>query len=101
MNIQAVSDAVAASPDLQAKMAQDPAATLQVMSAAVQAMPLATDVWIYRVIVGSMSFALVSAVIGAMILSAYARPVPESVIALGSAALAALALLLRPQVEKA
>ena len=97
MNIQAVSKLVTDSPDLQARMASDPVGTLQTLSAGA---PLATDKVIYRVIIGGMTFSLIAAVIGAEILTAYSRPVPESVVALGSAALGAMALLLRPQSDK-
>lgn len=97
MNIQGLTKLVSDSPDLQAKMAADPTGTLQTLSSAA---PLATDKWIYRVIIGGMTFSLIAAVIGAEVLSAYGKTIPESVVALGSAALGAMALLLRPQTDK-
>ena len=98
MNIQAVSKLVTENPDLQARMQQDPVATLQTMSAAAPA--LITDKWNYRITIGGITFALIVSVVGAEALAFYGKTVPESVVGIGSAALAALALLLRPQTDK-
>jgi hypothetical protein len=98
MNVQAVTKAVAESPELQARMQADPLATLQALSAMAPA--LVNDKWNYRITIGGITFSLLASVVGGEILAAYGKTIPESVVGIGSAALAALALLLRPQSEK-
>ncbi len=97
MNIQGVTKLVSENPDLQAKMADNPVATLQIMSAAA---PIAADKWNYRITIGGITLALLLSVIGAIVLAFYGKTAPESIVAIGSGAISALALLLRPQVEK-
>ena len=58
---------------------------------------LTTDVWIYRVVVGALGLAVLSAIFGAIILSAMKiTPIPDILTAIGSAAVGALAGLLAP-----
>ena len=49
------------------------------------------DRWFYRVVGGSLAVIAGIALIGAIALAAYDKPVPDSVIALGSTAIGALA----------
>ena len=54
------------------------------------------DTWIYRIVVGSLGLVVLLCVIGAIVLSAMGKTAPELLIALGSAAVGALAGLLAP-----
>jgi len=77
----------------------DPTATLQrVANQVVRDLPpaLQSDPWIYRIVVLVLGLALLSALAGAIILSAQKIPIPETLTALGSAAVGALAGLLAP-----
>ena len=59
--------------------------------------PLMWDPWIYRMVVGFLGFTVVSTVIGGLLISAFSGSgIPEGIIALGSAAVGALAWLLAP-----
>lgn len=93
-----LADQVAKDPDLQEKIKADPVPTIAGLAAAP---PLETDVWIYRIVVGALAIVVIVAVIGALYLTAqssttYAYAVPDAVLALGSAAVGALAGLLAP-----
>lgn len=77
----------------------DPAATLQrVAEQVVRELPppLQSDPWIYRIVVLVLGLSVLSALIGAIYLSAQKLPIPETLTALGSAAVGALAGLLAP-----
>lgn len=77
----------------------DPTTTLQrVASQVVRDIPpaLQSDPWIYRIVVLVLGLSVLSALIGAIILSAQKLPIPETLTALGSAAVGALAGLLAP-----
>lgn len=92
--VQSVSELavkVAQDPELQTKIRENPAEAIADMAA-----PLQTDKWIYRVVVGSLGLLTLITVIGAILLAWTANPLPEGVIALGSAAVGALAGLLAP-----
>lgn len=86
-----LAEAVANDPELKRNMIHDPEGTLRSM-----AMPLQTDVWIYRAVVGSLGGALVLVVIAAAGLAFYGKPIPDVLTALGSAAVGAMAGLLAP-----
>jgi hypothetical protein len=58
--------------------------------------PLESDTWIYRAVVVFLGSALVIASVGAVFLAAKSIEAPEVLIALGSAAVGALAGLLAP-----
>ncbi|KNC67860.1 hypothetical protein [Pseudoalteromonas ardens] len=60
--------------------------------------PLENDKWIYRIVVGVLGFALIATVIGAITgyLTAQPEPIPDVLIAIGSASVGALAGLLAP-----
>ena|SRR5271157_2254073 len=95
MRIQSVSDLavkVAQDPILAKAISDNPASGI----ANVAAGPLRTDVVIYRIVVGSLGAAVVLAVIGAIVLAALNKTSPEILVALGSAAVGALAGLLAP-----
>ena len=83
-------------PWLAEEIKRDPATAI----ARVSGPPLETDVWIYRLVVSALGLTVLLAVIGAIILTAMGdddgRKVPEVLVALGSAAVGALAGLLAP-----
>lgn len=85
---------VAASPTLINQLKDDPVGTLQTI--AETAPPLQTDVMIYRIVVFALGVVIVSAMGGAILLSVYGKPIPETLTALGSGALGAMAGLLAP-----
>jgi hypothetical protein len=60
--------------------------------------PLETDKWIYRIVVGALGLSTVLVVVGAFVLKAVDRTttIPDAMVAIGSAAIAALAALLVP-----
>jgi hypothetical protein len=59
--------------------------------------PLQWDPWVYRMVVGFLGITVVSTVIGGLLISAFSgSTVSEGIIALGSAAVGALAGLLAP-----
>jgi hypothetical protein len=93
--IQSVSDLavrVANDPELAERIKADPAATIANL-----AVPLQTDVWIYRIVVGALSSVILLAVIGAIALAFKDKgDTPQLLTALGSAAIGALAGLLAP-----
>lgn len=60
------------------------------------AAPLQTDVWIYRMVVASLGLVVLIAIIGSIILAMAGKSNPEVLVALGSAAVGALAGLLAP-----
>ena len=83
---------VESDPELQAQIKSDPVAAINSLVSS----PLESDVWIYRVIVGALSFVVVVSVLGAVILALKSLDVPDALVALGSAAVGALAGLLAP-----
>jgi hypothetical protein len=95
MTVQTAShvlESVENNPDLQQRLKDDPVKTLKEIAGA----PLQTDVWIYRMVVGTLGFMGIGAVLGAMLLAFTGKSTPEVVTALGSAAVGALAGLLAP-----
>ena len=54
------------------------------------------DVWVYRISVLALGLAVLSSMVGGIVLSAGGRQIPEAVVALGSAAIGSLAGLLIP-----
>lgn len=84
--------------DLVAELKTDPAAVLvQQSTAAIDRIPINGDPWVYKIAVGALG-ALVIIVIGGLIyLDAHRNyEAPESLVALASAAVGALAGLLAP-----
>lgn len=82
---------VAGDAKLQAEMRADPVNTLAKL-----ALPLQTDVWIYRMVVGALGLVVLIAISGTIYLANTANGVPDALISLGSAAVGALAGLLAP-----
>jgi hypothetical protein len=84
---------IAGNPELQRQVKEDPVGTLQRLAA-----PLESDRWIYRIVVGLLGLSALFIVIGVFVLKAVdkATPIPDAMVAMGSAAIAALAALLVP-----
>lgn len=78
----------------------DPAATLRTLANQVvrdiPPVPLQSDAVIYRIVVSVLGAAVVVALVGAVVLSVMNLKIPETLTALGSAAVGALAGLLAP-----
>lgn len=77
--------------NLRDELSADPETVL----ARIDAEPI-PDTWIYRIVVLSLGLAVLSCIIGAIVLSALGKAIPELLIALGSGAIGALAGLLAP-----
>ena len=58
--------------------------------------PLDTDTVLFRMVVGSLGVVSVSSVLGVILLAALARGIPETLTALGAAAIGCLGGLLAP-----
>ncbi len=84
---------VAQDQKLQEQIKQDPVGTLERL-----AEPLESDPWIYRIVVLSLGLAAIGVVAGVIALIAVDKstPIPDVLVAIGSAAVAALAALLIP-----
>ena len=68
-----------------------------IKGAIVERTPLEQDVWIYRIVVLTLGLTVLGALAGAIILSfEKITPVPDLLVALGSAAVGAMAGLLAP-----
>jgi hypothetical protein len=81
------------SPELQQQVKDDPVGTLRSL-----AEPLDTDPWIYRIVVGSLGLSAILVVVFVFILemTQTTPTIPDAMVAIGSAAIAALAALLVP-----
>jgi hypothetical protein len=79
-------------------MANEDAEVLQPIEAVKQAIagPLQSDVWVYRMVVFSLGLTVLLSLIGGVILALCGKDIPEVLVALGSAAIGALAGLLVP-----
>ena len=86
-------------PALEAKLKSDPKGTLATIAA-----PLQTDVVIYRIVVSALSATIIIALLGAIVITlspgSTPRTIPDVLVALGSAAVGALAGLLAPSPSK-
>jgi len=80
-------------PELQRQLKEDPVATLQAL-----AKPLESDPWIYRLVVVVLGLTILFVVSGVFILKVIdnSTGIPDALVAIGSAAVAALAGLLSP-----
>ena len=83
---------VAQDSELASRIKQNPVEAI----ASIAAQDIPPDVWIYRMVVGFLGLAVLAGIIGAIILSMAGKPTPEVLVALGSAAVGALAGLLAP-----
>ena len=92
---------VRSATELAVKVAQDPQLQQEIKADPVTAIanlatPLHTDVWLYRIVVGSLGLVVLIAMIGTLFLANSKNGVPDALISLGSAAVGALAGLLAP-----
>lgn len=92
MNVASLSSAVEANPDLEQKMKQDPTGTLKTIAA----MPLQSDVWIYRGVILALGFAICSTIAASAVLAFYGKVLPEGMATLAATAVGAMAGLLAP-----
>jgi hypothetical protein len=85
-------------PELAEEIKKDPSGTIARVAGPPP--PLQTDVWIYRVVVGALGLTVLLTIAGSIYLTALGqgdgRKVPEVLVAIGSAAVGALAGLLAP-----
>lgn len=94
MKIQSASELatkVAMDPVLQQQIRADPVGAIANVAA-----PLQSDVWIYRMVVAALGLTVLIAMIGSVVLGARNLAFPDAALALGSAAVGALAGLLAP-----
>ena len=82
---------IAQDPELASKIKENPTETIASLAA-----PLQWDVWIYRMVVFALGITVILGIIGAIILAMAGKQIPEVLVALGSAAVGALAGLLAP-----
>ena len=93
-HVQSVSELaarVAQDPELANQIQADPARVLANLAA-----PLQSDVWIYRMVVAALGLGVLIGMIGSIVLAMAGKTVPEVLVALGAAAIGALAGLLAP-----
>jgi uncharacterized membrane protein YbhN (UPF0104 family) len=84
---------IAKDKSLEEEIRKDPAKAI----AKITESPLKTDKWIYRIVVSALGLAVLLAVIGGIYLAAKPNTaIPDILVALGSAAVGALAGLLAP-----
>lgn len=95
MNIADLATRVERNPDLSKKISEDPGGQLKVI-AQTTGPAYVGDRIIYRVVVITLALIVVTAAVGAIFLEWNGKNIPESLIALGSAAIGALAGLLAP-----
>ncbi len=92
--VQSVSELalrVAQDPELASKIKEKPAETIASLAG-----PLQWDVWIYRIVVSTLGLTVLASIIGAIVIAMAAKELPQILVALGSAAVGALAGLLAP-----
>ncbi|NUN94320.1 MAG: hypothetical protein HUU04_11150 [Verrucomicrobiae bacterium] len=77
--------------ELRRELSEKPVETLARLAA-----PLRSDAWIYRIVVSALGLVALLAVGGAALLAYTGKSAPEGLIAIGSAAVGALAGLLAP-----
>jgi hypothetical protein len=89
-----LADLIREDPQLAREIQSRPAETIAELAA-----PLERDVWIYRIVVGALSLVAILSIVGAIVVAVGTTDtqVPDAVVALGSAAVGALAGLLAPQ----
>ena len=92
--VEDLAEMIREDPELAKEIQRRPAEMIAELAA-----PLARDVWIYRIVVGALSLVAVLSMAGAIVVAVgtSGTPVPDAVVALGSAAVGALAGLLTPQ----
>lgn len=80
---------------LKEEITKDPIATIKKLAKLIPE-PLRFDVWIYRMVVFALGVTLFVTVLGAIVIVILSGTVPDILIAIGSAAVGALAGLLAP-----
>ena len=90
-SVQELAEAAKNNPEIIEMFKKDPVKALETF-----ATPLQTDKILYRIVVGSLGAAVLITLIGAIALVAFGRDTPEILVAIGSAAVGALAGLLAP-----
>ncbi len=94
-SLEGLASRVSTDPELANAIKNDPETTLSGIAA--EASALTTDKWTYRIVVLSLGFAVLIGMIGLIILSwKGVQSVPDGLVAIGSAAVGALAGLLAP-----
>src|SRR6516225_8082602 len=90
--VESLAAKVAADAALQEQLRNDPTGALQNLAGS----PLQTDPWIYRIVVGGLGLAVLFTIAAAAYLAGQDKKIPDGMIAIGSAAVGALAGLLVP-----
>jgi hypothetical protein len=94
-SLEGLASRVSRDPELADAIKNDPAGALSGIAA--EASALTTDKWTYRIVVLSLGFAVLIGMIGLIVLSwKGVQSVPDGLVAIGSAAVGALAGLLAP-----
>ena len=87
-----LAELVRTDPDLQAEVKKDPVETLERLSR-----PLESDLWIYRIVVGTLAFSILAVIVAStVIVLTQDSDVPDVLVAIGTGAIGALAGLLAP-----
>jgi hypothetical protein len=87
--------------ELAIRVAQDPSLASRIKDKPVEtiagiAAPLQWDVWIYRMVVGTLGLAVLASIIVAIVIAMSGKELPQILVAIGSSAVGALAGLLAP-----
>lgn len=90
MQAQEAAKLVGANPALETQMREDPVNTLKSLGA----IPLQTDVWIYRSVVAMLGIVIILATVGAVLLSFYEKTMPEGVFVMAGTCAGAMAGLI-------
>jgi hypothetical protein len=95
--VEDLAEMIREDPELAKEIQRRPADMIAELAA-----PLERDVWIYRIVVGALSLVAVVSIVGAIVVAVGTNDtqVPDAVVALGSAAVGALAGLLAPQAAR-
>jgi len=94
MQVQDLVDELDRNPTLEAQLKQDPKKALK--DVARNAPIYQRDRWVYRVVVAALGATVLVAAAGSIVLQLFGHDTPASLIALGSAAIGAIAGLLAP-----
>jgi hypothetical protein len=93
--VEALARRVKADSELAKQLSDDPHGMLVELAG-----PPPNDAWIYRVVVIALGLVSVLALIGLFVMAFIGRTAPEGAVALGSAAIGALAGLLAPSPQQ-
>ena len=87
-----LADLVRGDPELQEEVKKDPVEALERLSR-----PLEHDLWIYRIVVGTLAFSILAVIVAStVIVLVQDSDVPDVLVAIGTGAIGALAGLLAP-----